>query len=160
MTRPGASLPRSARMSRRRRLGLYFVGLGLWLSGGLWLLFHHFLLRQGELGLSAHPLEPWWLKVHGALAFASLWVLGLLWGVHVREGWALRLRRPSGAVLLGALALLIVSGYLLYYLGNEDARAITSIVHWGVGLAVPIAYSAHRVSPRIRPRSSRKARVT
>ena len=139
VTRPG-----SARLPPARRLGICVVGAGLWLTGGLWLIFHYFLQGPGAIGLSTHPLEPWWLRLHGAFAFASLWVLGLLWGVHVGEGWALRRRRLSGMVLFGLLGLLAVTGYLLYYLGDEQAREVAGIVHWGVGLACPGVFVAHR----------------
>lgn len=133
-----------ARLPARRRVLVYVVGSGLWLTGGLWLVFHHFLQRRGELGIGPHPLEPWWMKFHGAFALGALWVLGLLWGVHVVEGWALRKRRVSGAVLLGTLGLLTVTGYLLYYVGDEQAREVTGIVHWAVGLACAVVFIVHR----------------
>lgn len=138
----------TARLPRTRRVGVYAVGAGLWLTGGLWLVCHYLLPRPGEPGVGPHPLEPWWLTLHGAFAFAALWVLGLLWGVHVVEGWALGKRRLSGVALLSAFGLLVVSGYLLYYLGNELAREVTGIVHWGVGLVSPAVFLGHRVTLR------------
>ena len=59
--------------------------------------------------------------------------------------------------LLGAAGLLVVSGYLLYYLGNERAREVTGIVHWGMGLSCPAVFLAHRVGPRAL-RAGRRAR--
>ncbi|HEY1212563.1 MAG TPA: hypothetical protein VGE93_02920, partial [Bryobacteraceae bacterium] len=56
----------SYRLPRRRQLALYSIGIGVWLTGGLWLLFHYLLVRQGEFGPQTHPLEPWSLKLHGA----------------------------------------------------------------------------------------------
>ena len=147
-TRDPQPLQGTARLRRSRRLGIYAVGAGLWLTGGLWLLFHYLLRRPGELGVAPHPLEPWWLTLHGAFAFASLWALGLLWGVHVVEGWALGKRRPSGVMLLAALGLLIVTGYLLYYVGDAPARDVTGVVHWGVGLACPAVFFVHRFTRR------------
>ena len=130
------------------RITLYTAGLGLWVSGSLWLLFHYALQRQRQFGLSAHPLESWWLTLHGAFAFFSIWLFGLLWGVHIAPGWPAGLRRRSGAWLVGIFAWLILSSYLLYYLGNEQARSVASLLHWTVGLASPVLLAAHRLAPR------------
>jgi hypothetical protein len=147
-TRPPRRGP--TRLSQARRLGIYAVGIGVWLSGVLWLLFHYFMMRPGEFGPSPDPLEPWWLKFHGAFAFAAIWGFGLLWGVHVVNGWSGGRRRRSGGALVGLLGWLIVSGYLLYYLGDDHVRSIASILHWSLGLAVPIAYWVHRSATRRR----------
>jgi len=136
------------RIGRWRRWTLYFVGLGVWMSGGLWLLLHYCFARQGEFGPTTHPLEPWSLKMHGAFAFASIWVFGLLWGVHITMAWPGRRRRSSGGVLTGVFLWLIVSGYLLYYLGDDSARSVVSIVHWTTGLLCPIAFGVHRLGFR------------
>jgi len=135
-------------IERRNALGVrsitvYLVGAGLWLTGGLWLIFHHFMVHQTELGPSPDPLEHWWLATHGAFAFVSLWTMGLLWGVHVVRHWRAGRHRITGALLFATLAILIVSGYLLYYLGGDKSRALTSVVHWAIGLALPIPFLVH-----------------
>lgn len=132
--------PVPLRPSAPQRIGIYAVGFGLWASGGLWLLFHFFV--QPHFG-APHPLEPWWMKLHGACAFASLWLFGLLWGVHVVRGWSGGRRRWSGATLAGILICLMLSGYLLYYVGDEDLRDVASIAHWSLGLASPLLFFAH-----------------
>jgi len=43
-----ASVRQSPRFARSKRWALYIVAVGVWLSGGLWLLFHHFFVEQGE----------------------------------------------------------------------------------------------------------------
>ena len=82
----------------RHRYLVWPIVLGVWLSGALWLVFHDFLMRPGEFGLTAHPLEQWWLRAHGAFAFASLWLLGFLSVAHVGGRWAWRRQRRSGPV--------------------------------------------------------------
>lgn len=139
------SVRNSASFARPRRWALYIVGLGVWLSGGLWLLFHHFFAEQGEFGPKIHPLEPWWLKLHGAFGFAAIWIFGLLWGAHVSRAWPRLRRRWSGGLMTGVFAWLIVSGYLLYYVGNENTRSAVSILHWVFGLASPICFGIHRL---------------
>jgi hypothetical protein len=142
------SIRKSGSMGQSRRWALYIISAGVWLSGGLWLLFHYFLVRQGEFGPTANPLEPWWLRLHGAFAFAAIWMFGLLWGVHITKTWPHRRRRWSGGILAGVFVFLIVSGYLLYYLGDDALRPIVSVFHWGIGLACPIFFLFHRLNRR------------
>lgn len=127
------------------RRALYAIALGVWATGGLWLLFHYFLRQQGQFGPQINPLEPWWLKLHGAFAFAALWVTGLLSAHHIGNGWASGRRRWSGVVMLGLCAALIATGYGLYYSGEESIRQIVSYAHWPLGLAAPILFLWHRV---------------
>lgn len=138
--REGGSFRRSSRSA------LYIIGIGVWLSGGLWLLTHYFLVEQGEFGPQNSPFEPWWLRLHGAFGFAAIWIFGLLWGQHVTKRWPSFERRWTGAVMASVFAFLIVSGYLLYYVGNETVRPVVSVLHWGIGLASPIFFLLHRLS--------------
>jgi hypothetical protein len=133
-------------LRRPTRLSLYMVSLGVWMSGGLWLLLHYFFFRRGEFGPELNPLEPWFLKMHGAFAVAAIWMFGLLWSIHVTKLWPLSWRRWSGGLMAGVAAWLILSGYLLYYVGDDKARSIVSLLHWGIGLAAPLFFFWHRIS--------------
>jgi hypothetical protein len=139
-----ASVRKAGSLGHSRRLYLYIIALGTWISGGLWLLFHYFLVKQGEFGPQINPLEPWWLKLHGAFAFAAIWIFGLLWGIHITKTWPGGRRRWSGSLLTGLFLWLIISGYLLYYVGDEKLRPLISILHWSVGLGCPIFFLWHR----------------
>jgi len=46
--------------------------------------------------------------------------------------------------LLGLLLFLTLSGYLLYYAGGDEARAVISPLHWIVGLGAPALFVLHR----------------
>jgi hypothetical protein len=120
------------------RLVVNVVGPGLWLTGALWLLFHYLLKRQGWLGA-----ETWWLRFHAAFAFGAIWTFGFLWGTHVVPGWSTRRRARSGVTLVAVAGWLMLSAYLLYYLGDEDQRFLVSILHWSVGLSCPVPFLAH-----------------
>jgi len=132
-------------LGRLTRLTLYGASLGVWFSGGLWLLLHNFFLRRGEFGPEVNPLEPWCLKVHGAFAFAAVWFFGLLWGVHVTKLWPLSWRRWSGGAMAGIVALLTLTGYLLYYVGDDKVRSLVSVLHWAIGLVAPLFFAWHRI---------------
>ena len=62
----------------------------------------------------------------------AVWVFGLLWGIHIAKLWPHKRRRSSGGVLTGIFALLILSGYLLYYVGDDNIRPMISALHWVV----------------------------
>jgi hypothetical protein len=86
--------------------------------------------------------------MHGAFAVAAIWMFGLLWSVHVTKLWPLSWRRWSGGLMAGVAAWLIVSGYLLYYVGDDKARSVVSLLHWGIGLAAPVFFFWHRIGFR------------
>ena len=144
----GHALP--LRLSRRRRYAAWAVGVTLWLSGVLWLLFHYFMERRGEFGLAPHPLEPWWLRLHAAAAFATLWTFGLVWGAHIVAGWRSGRHRVSGSLAVTVLGWLIATGYLLYYLVDDRLRGVASIGHWTAGLVLPVLFVLHVVRGRRR----------
>lgn len=142
---PGVRVKLGAGYRRLVHLG----ALSVWASGVLWLVYHYFMVRRTEFGLEHAPLEAWWLKLHGAAAFVVLWTWGLLWAVHIKRAWLAARHRMSGAGLFLAYALLVLSGYLLYYAGNEHFRAALSLLHWTVGLGLPLLLAAHIWHARI-----------
>lgn len=146
----------TVKLGRARRWQLYIVGAGVWLSGALWLLFHYFFVTQGEFGPTENPLTAWWLRLHGAFAFAAIWIFGLLWAAHITAAWPRRRRRASGFALAGVFLVLIVSGYLLYYVGDDTVRPVISVLHWSIGLAAPAFFVLHRI--RLRKRSRQKCK--
>jgi|SRR6185369_2512954 predicted MFS family arabinose efflux permease len=143
---------RPPKFSRSRRLMIYGIAAAVWLTGAVWVVLHYFFISEGPFGAAPHPLEFWSLVSHGAAAFAALWLFGLLWGVHVPIGWRLQRRRWSGGVMFGLAAWLILSGYLLYYVGNDQVMSVVAILHWSLGLAAPLLFLLHRFA-RERPRS-------
>jgi hypothetical protein len=137
---------------QRRKTSLYVALAVLFGSGILWLVFHYFLMRQGEFGMEPHPLEAWWLRLHGAAAFVVLWFAGLLWGTHARPNLTRRHWRGSGIIIVTLLALLAISGYLLYYAANDGLHDGARLVHWVLGLALAIPLLIHIFGGRRRDR--------
>lgn len=132
------------RLTRNRRAIVYSIAGGVWLTGAAWLVLHYFMQRPGEFGPQPNPLEWWSLPAHGLFAFASLWLFGLLWGVHFGAAWRSLRRRVSGIAMFAVFGWLIASGYLLYYLGSDEARSLVALVHWGAGLLAPLPFVLHR----------------
>jgi hypothetical protein len=131
---------------------VYGTTAALVVSGIIWLVLHYFFAASGEYGPQIHPLEPWMLRLHGAAAMAGLIVYGSLLPVHVRRAWSIRRNVVLGIGLGSVMLLLTITGYLLYYAGDENTRPFISAGHWIVGLAVPVLLVWHIVSGRARAR--------
>lgn len=135
-------------LSRRRRWMTYSVLGGLWATGAAWLVLRYGLQRSGEFGPAPHPLQPWALWTHALFAFATLWLGGLLWAIHIAPTWRRGHRRVSGILTIASLLLLVGSGYLLYYTGDDRWRAGVSAVHWIIGLLALVPFLVHLLHDR------------
>lgn len=131
------------RLSLRHKRWLYAMSGALFLSGLGWLLAHFFLASPVEFGDPHHVSEPWWLRVHGATAMGFLMAFGSLLPGHIARAWQARKNYRSGLLMLGIVATLVLTGYGLYYAGDEQTRPWISAVHWAVGLAAAAGLLLH-----------------
>lgn len=122
---------------------LYAAGVLLVLSGALWVVFDYFVRIEGEFGLTPHPLQVWLLRVHGITAAAFLIGFGSVLPGHVRRAWGAARNRVTGIIFFSVMLTLIVTGYLLYYVGSDAVRSVMAIVHWAVGLGFPLLAGLH-----------------
>ncbi|MHB1186809.1 hypothetical protein [Thiobacillus sp.] len=143
--------PQPIRLGARHKRALYAIFLALWGSGVLWLLFHYFLRVAGEFGDAAHPLEAWWLRLHGLAGFAALVAVGSVLPVHARRAWQLGRNRRTGLAMKAWLLWLAATGYALYYFVSEANEAWLPPAHWVAGLALPLAGLIHIRLGRRRP---------
>lgn len=133
--------PDSIRLSRRYKTAFYTVLAFLFATGAVWAFFHYFAHRENEFG--SYPAEKWTLTLHGLLGGATLVLIGSLLPLHVKFAWHAQRNRPNGVVIITVFALLILTGYGLYYIGDEHFRSWTSWTHLIVGLALPIFLIVH-----------------
>jgi hypothetical protein len=145
--------PGRGRLSRSRERLVYGIFGALWASGVAWLVYRYFLRAGSEFGETPHPLEAWWMRLHGLAAFAGLWLLGVLWVTHIVPAWRTQ-RRWSGIALASIALLLVLSGYLLYYAGDERLRAFVSLAHWMIGIALAPLLLWHVLRRRTRSRKT------
>lgn len=150
--------PQPIRLGTRHKRALYAVFLALWGTGVLWLVFHYFLRVAGEFGDAAHPLEFWWLRLHGLAGFAALVAVGTVLPVHARRAWQLGKNRRSGLAMKAWLLWLAATGYALYYFVSEANEAWLPLAHWIAGLALPLGGLLHIRLGRRRTGTSRRAR--
>jgi len=143
MRRPHGPARIQQRLSRRHERLLYLTGSLLLVSGLGWLAGHYFMRGPALLGGAPHPSEAWWMRLHGAAFIGLLVVFGALLPGHVVQNWRQRMNRFSGLTMVILIVLLALSGYGLYYLVDERLRAVTSTLHWLLGLTASIALPTH-----------------
>lgn len=121
---------------------LYIASAILWLSGTIWLYLRYFTQTHDEFGPLSHPAQTMLLEIHGAAAMAFLIIFGAVL-FHVKPGWLQKRQRPSGLLLIVSCAILIITGWGLYYLGNEHDRDLTSSIHSVLGFLMPVIIFFH-----------------
>jgi hypothetical protein len=112
-------------------------------TGALWALAHYFPAAAGMDERIAASVASLTMKIHGAAAMAALVLLGTLVCQHVPAGWKTTHNRTSGVLTLAAFSSLILTGYLLYYAGDETYRSLASNVHLALGLGLAVLVVAH-----------------
>jgi hypothetical protein len=127
------------RLSRRRRWAVYSAFALLLLTGVTWLALH-FLDDASDAGLLA---IAWTMKLHGAGAMVCLYLLGMLWGPHIRNAWVRKRNRLAGALFGAVTAVLVMTGYALYYVNGELPRQSAEYLHWAAGLIECLALWVH-----------------
>ncbi|MGM9480351.1 DUF4405 domain-containing protein [Roseateles sp. NT4] len=128
------------RLTSWHQLMVFAVLAGLLASGVVWLVFQ-FLGEPEVMGM--HPAQAWSLRIHGGLAMLALVVVGSLLPHHALAAWRTGRNRLSGGTMLALLALLALSGWLLYYAGSPALRDAASLCHWLMGLATPLLLAWH-----------------
>jgi hypothetical protein len=144
-------------LSRWQERWLYAAALALLASGLGWMVTHYFFMQASPFGPTPSALEPWWLRLHGAAMLLFLVLFGTLMPRHIPIGWRLRRQHVSGALLIVAVSLLAVTGWCLYYIGDDRAWAFLGVLHWGVGLAATAVLITHATAHRRARRQARAA---
>ena len=132
-------MERFTRLAASLRYFLYATSAMVFASGALWLA-PRFMPSSSALpeGLAAASM-----RVHGGAAMVLLVLIGWTASLHAPSAWRERKNLVSGILLSTGLVLLTATGYCLYYLGEESARAVSSLGHWVLGLALPVALVWH-----------------
>jgi hypothetical protein len=121
-------------LPRWQRRGIHLGVLALAATGLAWLAVHYSVgAGAGEL---PHRAEAWLMKLHGAAMMAALFFFGSLVSGHAPRGWRMGRQRRLGLALWAAVALLVGSGYALYYFAPEPVRPALGWAHSGAGIAL------------------------
>jgi hypothetical protein len=136
-------VPYRRRMPRAQRAAVYLSVGVLWISGCGWLYLDQFAEQRGPFGNIPHPLEPPLLLMHGVASVASLYLFGWIGARHALRWWAGGLRRTSGGLLACILALLILSGFALFFLSSDAWQRYAAAAHDLLGIALTVFAIQH-----------------
>ncbi len=139
------------RLAASLRYSLYIVSALLFASGAAWVVLHY--LQEG----SPKSAETNLMRVHGGAAMAILALVGAAAALHSTRSWREGKNRLTGVGLGATLIALTLTGYLLYYDGNETTRAVASVLQWAIGLATPFFFACHALLGR---RAARPGQAT
>ena len=131
------------RLRRPHRYSLYLVGGVLLATGAAWAAFHYVPQWLGVDERSGIEINAALIKLHGAAAMFSLVLIGTTLARHVGAGWQAARNKLSGIAILALAVLLIITGYLLYYAGDEQLRETSSVLHLAAGVILPAFVIAH-----------------
>jgi hypothetical protein len=153
-----SSIPTQSSIPARQRAAIYLVLGGLWLSGCVWLLLDQFVKRSGPFDAAPHPWQPTILLIHGIVAIAGMYLLGWVTACHVLRWWPSRLRRLSGGTLATFLTLLVVSGFALFFVSDDQWQRIAAVTHDVLGVGVTVFGIQHWFFARRRDMRSAASR--
>ena len=134
---------RGIQLSPRHKRWFYAVSVTLFLSGAAWVLLDWLTERNEARADLLRSLKPWMLKLHGAAAMAFLVALGILIPTHIKRAWSARRNRMNGGFFVAVMALLVVTGYGLYYFGDDGWRTAASWIHLILGFGTPALLGLH-----------------
>ncbi|MFO1462012.1 MAG: hypothetical protein U1G08_21730 [Verrucomicrobiota bacterium] len=129
----------------------------LFTSGFVWWWADESMEEAGKAIAWAEAAKPWLLRIHGAAVMAFLVVLGTLLVVHVRRAWPSGVNRRSGMLVGLWIAVQILTGYGLYYLGGDALRDRAGQIHISAGLLSPVVVAGHVLWGRRQQRRKRAA---
>jgi hypothetical protein len=109
------------------------------ITGVMYLLGHQFQIQRSMLG--THSI----LAAHGVAAILATLAIGSVLPFHIKAGYKSRKQLWSGFSQLGILAVLLISGALLYY-GPGEIRDFVIDIHWMMGLLFLTIFMLHAFS--------------
>ncbi len=132
-------MSRLGKMPGWQRLFIIYGMMACSITGILYLLGHQFEIQKAMLG--THSI----LVAHGIAALLATLAIGSVLPFHIKAGYKSRKQLWSGFSQLGFLAVLLISGMLLYY-GPGEIRDFIIDVHWIVGLLFFSIFMLHAFS--------------
>ena len=120
------------RLAPSLRWSLYATTAVLFGSGIVWLAVRY-LPVAAPLPRAAAAVS---MRVHGGAVMALLALAGGAVALHVPGAWRERKNLVPGIAISFTLIVLTLTGYGLYYLGDDSAREALSLLHWLFGLAL------------------------
>jgi hypothetical protein len=134
-------------MSRLQLIVLHVATVIVTLTGIVYAAMKYFVKTDDPFAVANHPLEPYMLAAHVAIAPVLVFAFGWITSSHiVPKLWnTMGGKRYTGLGAAWIAAPMIITGYLLQISSAETLRQVMTIGHWISGGAFVLGYAAHLV---------------
>jgi hypothetical protein len=145
-------------MSRAQVVYLHLCVVITALTGTVFAVMKYGMTSDDPFAVVNHPLQPAMLAAHVVVAPLLVFGFGWVFTNHIWPGFAsgMARKRKSGLWSMGAIAPMVLSGYLLQIATAEATRQAMAIAHWVSSALFVIAYVIHLLTKRA-ARSVRQA---
>lgn len=139
-------------MTRLQLIVLHLSSAILTITGIAYAVMKYFVKTDDPFAVANHPLEPWMLSAHVAVAPVLVFAFGWITSSHiVPKLWnTMGFKRYSGIALIWIMAAMIATGYLLQISSADLLRRMMTWGHWISAGVFVAGYLAHAfVKPRM-----------
>lgn len=137
------------KLSTARQAAIWTSLAALTATAIAWL-YAEYLYAPADDGIEAYAIKHYAMMVHAAFALLFVWLAGTLAHHHMQAAWEQQRNRATGAAMALTAAVLVASGYGLWYFGGETLRAWTEIAHWISGFGIVLVLAVHAWTGRRR----------
>ncbi len=132
-------------MTRFERWSVWTTSAATIASGAVYLWMKYFMVSDEPYAVINHPLQPWVLKIHILVSPLLVFALGLIALKHVAAHLRRKVKggRRSGLLLAASAGPMVVSGYLIQVLTNEQWLRIAALTHILTGTLFALGAAAH-----------------
>ncbi len=133
------------KLTRNFKSIFYLFFTSLYLTGVSWWCFEKFVHVKGAFGEDHHPYQQLILRIHGAIAYFTLLVVGYLIHSHIRPGLKSRKKRSlkTGWMMIIVTGSLIASSAMDLFGPEGLTHDFLVGLHWYLGLAFPLFLGTH-----------------
>jgi heme A synthase len=93
--------------------------------------------------------------LHTLFAFMVFMAIGALWSIHMRQGWRKKSNKKSGLALMCLMSLLLLSAVAIFYLSDELALTLASLIHAVLGVGIGLLFIQHAFLYKIKFRATK-----
>ena len=138
--------------------GLALSGTLVAVAGLVMTVFRYVVPEQDPFSAYPHAMWPWLLATHVLPTPVFIFFLGSIWWGHVVRNWHRVKRRTSGGFVVLSIAVIALTGYVLYFIGAERLLSAVRATHTVAGLAGVAFCGWHAVHGWIMVTRARRAR--
>jgi hypothetical protein len=137
-------------MSRAQVVYLQLCVLVTALTGVVFAVMKYAMKSDDPFAVVNQPLQPWMLSAHVLIAPLLVFGFGWVFTNHIWPGFAsgIARKRKSGLWSMGAIAPMVLSGYLLQVSTADATRQAMAVAHWISSALFVLAYVIHLITKR------------